>query len=244
MRLELVPTLLGRRPWPLLLIASLLGWTALIGLQHSLLVPEICSVMAASWPNLDSRTMEAVLLVNSPIGLALSWLVMLLAMMPLLLAQPLLHLWVRSLVRRRTRAIGAFLIAYFAVWMAAGPVLLAIAVAVRMATKGSDVLAVALALGLALLWRVCPIRQVCLNRCHVLPRLSPFGLAADRDCLLFGARTGAWCVGACWALMVVPLVVDSLHLVAMLAVMLLMLNERLAPTRPVRWRWRRRSLVR
>jgi predicted metal-binding membrane protein len=124
--------------------------------------------------------------------------------------------------------------------MAAGPVLLAIAIAIRMATKGSDVLAVALALVVALLWRVCPLRQVCLNRCHLLPRLSPFGLAADRDCLRFGARTGAWCVGACWALMVVPLVVDGLHLVAMLVVMLLMLNERLAPTRPVRWRWRRR----
>ena len=243
MRLELVPTLLGRQPWPLLLIASLLGWTALIGLQHSLLVPEICSVMAVSWPNVDGRTIEAVLLVNSPTGLALSWLVMLLAMMPLLLAQPLLHLWVRSLARRRIRAIAAFLFAYFAVWMAAGPVLLAIAVAVRMATKGSDVLAVALALVLAVLWRVCPVRQVCLNRCHVLPRLSPFGVAADRDCLLFGARMGAWCVGACWALMVVPLVVDTLHLAAMLVVMLVMLNERLAPTRPVRWRLRR-SLAR
>jgi len=33
MRLALVPTLLGRQPWPLLLIASLLGWTALVGLQ-------------------------------------------------------------------------------------------------------------------------------------------------------------------------------------------------------------------
>jgi predicted metal-binding membrane protein len=242
-RLELVPTLLGRQPWPLLLVASLVGWTALIGLQHSLLVPEICSVMEASWPNLDARTIDAVLLVNSPLGLAVSWLVMLLAMMPLLLAQPMLHLWVRSLARRRMRAIAAFLIAYFAVWMAAGPILLAIAVAVRMATKGSDVLAVALALVLALLWRVCPLRQVCLNRCHLLPRLSPFGLAADRDCLRFGARTGAWCVGSCWALMVVPLVVDGLHLVAMLGVMLLMLNERLAPTRPVRWRWRR-SLAR
>ncbi|MEA2800833.1 MAG: hypothetical protein QOE49_928 [Rhodospirillaceae bacterium] len=238
MRLALVPTLLGRQPWPLLLIASLLGWTALIGLQHSLLVPEICSAMVASWPNVDSRTIEAVLLVNSPIGLALSWLVMLLAMMPLSLARPILHLWVRSLARRRTRAIAAFLIAYFAVWMAAGPVLLAIAVVVRMAAKGSDVLAIALALVLALLWRLCPIRQICLNRCHGLPRLSPFGLAADRDCLLFGVRTGAWCVGACWPLMVVPLVVDVMHLAAMLAVTLLLLNERLAPTRPVRWRLR------
>jgi predicted metal-binding membrane protein len=238
MRLALVPTLLGRQPWPLLLIASLLGWTALIGLQHSLLVPEICSAMVASWPNVDSRTIEAVLLVNSPIGLALSWLVMLLAMMPLSLARPILHLWVRSLARRRTRAIAAFLIAYFAVWMAAGPVLLAIAVVVRMAAKGSDVLAIALALVLALLWRLCPIRQICLNRCHGLPRLSPFGLAADRDCLLFGLRTGAWCVGACWPLMVVPLVVDVMHLAAMLAVTLLLLNERLAPTRPVRWRLR------
>jgi predicted metal-binding membrane protein len=238
MRLALVPTLLGRQPWPLLLIASLLGWTALVGLQHSLLVPEICSVMVASWPTVDSRTIEAVLLVNSPIGLALSWLVMLLAMMPLSLARPILHLWVRSLARRRTRAIVAFLFAYFAVWMAAGPVLLVIAVAVRMAAKGSDVLAIALALVLALLWRLCPIRQICLNRCHGLPRLSPFGLAANRDCLLFGVRTGAWCVGACWPLMVVPLVVDVMHLAAMLAVTLLLLNERLAPTRPVRWRLR------
>jgi len=241
MRLALVPTLLGRQPWPLLLIASLLGWTALVGLQHSLLVPEICSAMVASWPTVDSRTIEAVLLVNSPIGLALSWLVMLLAMMPLSLARPILHLWVRSLARRRTRAIVAFLFAYFAVWMAAGPVLLVIAVAVRMAAKGSDVLAIALALVLALLWRLCPIRQICLNRCHGLPRLAPFGLAANRDCLIFGVRTGAWCVGACWPLMVVPLVVDVMHLAAMLAVTLLLLNERLAPTRPVRWRLRRRT---
>jgi predicted metal-binding membrane protein len=158
--------------------------------------------------------------------------------MPLSLARPILHLWVRSLARRRTRAIAAFLIAYFAVWMAAGPGFLAIAVVVRMAAKGSDVLAIALALVLALLWRLCPIRQICLNRCHGLPRLSPFGLAADRDCLLFGVRTGAWCVGACWPLMVVPLVVDVMHLAAMLAVTLLLLNERLAPTRPVRWRLR------
>ena len=186
-------------------------------------------------------TIEAVLLVNSPIGLALSWLVMLLAMMPLLLAQPLLHLWVRSLARRRMRAIGRFSVRLFrgldggrdrSCWRSPSPS----AWPRRAATCWPS------------RWPSCspscgasvPVRQVCLNRCHVLPRLSPFGLAADRDCLLFGARTGAWCVGACWALMVVPLVVDDvLHLVAMLVVMLLMLNERLAPTRPVRWRLRR-----
>src|ERR1700694_1901797 len=110
--------------------------------------------------------------------------------MPVSLSRPILHLWARSPPRRRTRPIAAFLIAYFAVWMAAGPVLLAIAVVVRMAAKGSDVLAIALALVLAFLWRLCPIRQICLNRCHGLPRLPPFGLGGRRGCLHARVCTG------------------------------------------------------
>lgn len=229
----LLAAVLSRPPWPMLGLASLSGWLALASSHHARLLPQICSVPAGS--GFDLRTVEDALSINTAAGLVLSWLAMLLAMMPLLLSQPVMHLWRRSLARRRGWAIAAFLAVYSLVWMLAGPVLLALAVMLRMVGQGSEALAITLAGLIALAWRTCPAQQICLNRCHVLPRLSPFSFAADRDCLGFGFRTGMWCVGACWPLMLLPLAADTLHLPLMAVVTLLALKDRVAPTRAPGW---------
>ena len=80
-----------------------------------------------------------------------------------------------------------------------------------------------------------PGRQSCLNRCHRVPRLSAFGIAADIDCLGYGMTTGVWCAGACWALMLVPLTAATMHLPVMAGISVLLIAERMRPARPVRW---------
>lgn len=232
MQLRLLLPGLAESPSPQLLAGSVAGWTGLLCLPHSLPFPVICGGSAGglhAW-----REVELALRLNFAAGVALPWLMMLLATMPPLLCEPLVHLWTRSLARRRRRAVLFFLAGYSAIWAAAGVPLTAAALALRAMLDGPW-LVVGIAAAVALLWQSTPAKQGCLNRCHRRPRLVAFGLAADRDCLRFGLGVGASCVGACWALMLVPLVVAGWHLTAMAAVSALLLAERRAPGRPARW---------
>lgn len=199
----------------LLLLASLSGWLVLVGLDQR-------GVIALCTPS--GRAPDAAMF-------AVSAFAMIVAMMAPLLAQPLAYIWNRSLARRRRRAIALFIAAYVVVWMVAVG-LLQVAAAELAAFAGGWIVAV----GLMLLWHAAPARQNALNRCHGLPNLSAFGWRADGDCLRFGFRTGLWCVGACWAAMLLPMVLATGHLLAMPVVAAFLLVERQLPGRAPRWR--------
>jgi predicted metal-binding membrane protein len=228
---------IARGPWPPLLLVSLAGWFALLAFEHRLGAPGYCGV-SPGWPVWDWRGVGLALRLDSATWLVLPWWLMLVAMMPPLLAQPLTHLWHRSLARRRQRAIGLFVAAYAAVWMLAGPIVVSTAMTLRTLEGAVGLPALALAGAAALLWQVAPAKQSCLNRCHRLPRLSAFGLRADRDCLCYGVVAGLWCVGACWALMLVPLLAEESHAPLMAIIAILLLGERQAPARRAKWRIR------
>jgi predicted metal-binding membrane protein len=221
------PAALRQQPMPLLAVSAA-GWTLLALQDTSYAVPALCLSAGAS----AAAGLIAALTFNPPLWLGLAWLAMLLAMMPPLLAQPLLYLWHRSLRRRRARAIALFVIGYGTVWLAAGIVLTMLAIALDVMSPLSGL---ALALLIALVWQVTPVKQVCLNRCHSQPPLAAFGLRADADALRYGMTHGIWCAGACWALMLVPLMAGRLHLAAMAAVMLFQVVERMRPGRAPRW---------
>jgi predicted metal-binding membrane protein len=91
---------------------------------------------------------------------------------------------------------------------------------------------------LAVVWQCSPLKQRCLNRCHSQAQLAAFGATAYFDALRFGLTHGMWCVGACWALMLLPLLVSAGHGAAMAAVALWLLAERLDTPMPPRWRLR------
>ena len=169
--------------------------------------------------------------------LALGWLLMLAAMTPPLIVAPLRHVRERSFAHRRARAMFLFVIGYGAVWMIAGMGLQAMALAVQLASFDT-LMCLALSASTATLWQVSPAKQWCLNRCHRRPHLAAFGAPADRAVFNFGLSHGAACVGACWALMLLPLFVGQGHVLAMVAVMLFAVAERLENAAPLAWRWR------
>jgi len=169
--------------------------------------------------------------------LVAGWLLMLIAMTPPLIAAPLRHVRERSFAHRRVRAMSLFVVGYWAVWMISGMGLQVIALAVQAAVSDTSK-CLALSAAAATLWQVSPAKQWCLNRCHRRPQLAASGVPADRAAFEFGLSHGAACVGACWALMLLPLFVGQGHFLTMLAVMLFAFAERLESAAPLAWRWR------
>jgi predicted metal-binding membrane protein len=162
---------------------------------------------------------------------------MIVAMMSPLILQPLRHLQERSFTDRRARATILFVIGYGAVWMTAGAALQTLAIVTRLElrTPGLPLLVGALT---ALVWQVSPAKQRCLNGCHRRRPLAAFGMAADRDAVVFGLSHGLWCVGACWALMLLPLLCTNAHLLVMIGSAGFLFAERRERPRPLAWRWR------
>jgi predicted metal-binding membrane protein len=173
---------------------------------------------------------------RTPLADSFNWLLMLSAMMMPLIAAPLRHVRERSFAHRRSRAIFLFVVGYYAVWMIAGMGLQVMALAAQLAASDTLV-CLALSASAATLWQVSPAKQWCLNRCHRRPQLAAFGAPADRAAFGFGLAHGAACVGACWALMLLPLSAGQAHVLTMLAVMVFAFAERLEDAAPLAWRW-------
>lgn len=235
MRLRAVLSLLREPPWPVLLFVTSCGWIALAACRGAMDMSTFCGAASGAWFSESAYALRTGLLFITPAGLAASWLLMLVAMMTPVLAGPLHHLWVRSLARRRRRAIFVFLVAYLAIWMSVAPFLTLATVALRVGSGMLGVPSGLTALAIAVAWQASPWKQACLNRCHWTPRLSPFGLAADRDCLHYGTVNAAWCVGTCWALMLVSVATADAHLIVMALAAAAMIADRLRPARPARW---------
>jgi predicted metal-binding membrane protein len=156
-------------------------------------------------------------------------------MMAPLIGAPIGHVRDRSLARRRRRAAVLFASAYALPWVAAGVVLLTVA---RWIVASGSPVAWALALITVALFQASPQKQRCLNRRHGHPALAAFGARADLDVLRFGLAHAAWCIGSCFALMLLPMLVTRSHLVVMAAVTLWLAGERLERPAQPRWRWR------
>ncbi len=222
MRIRTYLAVLAEPPMTELFIISYFAWTALLLGGHQM--------HGSVQPAVDQTGIHAIL------QSGWSWFLMLVAMMTPMLADAFRHLWVRSLPRRRWRAIAAFALAYTTIWMLAGAVLTAFADQLKTLPNGGWPAAPAIALLAAVIWQATPWKQVSLNHCHLRPRLSAFGLAADRDSFRFGVVKGFWCAGSCWAFMLLPLVFGQAELLVMLVVSLILISEQYQPARRVGWR--------
>jgi len=153
------------------------------------------------------------------------WFVMALAMMLPLMVMPARAAAFGSLWRRRHCAVGVFLVAYLAVWTAAGAATLALVEFLRCAhvpqhgwVAGAGFLATAA-------YYLTPLKRRLAVACHRTRPLAPVGWPAHRDCLLFGLDHGVPCVQNCWLLMFVAML-SPWGAAMMIVATLLLLYER------------------
>lgn len=145
-----------------------------------------------------------------------AWTVMMAAMM-LPSAAPLIMLYRRGASARDTTLLGA---GYLAVWAAAGvPAWFAFE---RMPMSLSPV-----ALAVAGLFQLTPLKESCLRKCR-----TPADFLMQRwgrGPLRLGVDHGIWCLGCCWALMAVLVVVGMMGLAWVAGLTILVALEKLAP---------------
>jgi predicted metal-binding membrane protein len=214
--------------WPLL-AASGGGWVLMLVLISGQPDMQLCTVHDAGHI-IDGRLdYQAVLFSAAMLG----------GMMAPLLAQNVTWVSRLSFASRRWRAIALFLVGYACVWMIALSALWVLSNALR-AVLGSEIAALLAVLGLCLIWQGSPVKPAVLRLCHRTPVLPAFGLRADIASFGYGLTSAGWCVGACWAMMSLPLVGQSAHVWLMAAVSPVMLHERYA--RPPSIRLRRRLI--
>lgn len=202
--------------------------TAYAGLAGLFLVP----VAAAAWW----------LTVTAPMPVALpsflfGWSVMMTAMMlPALV--PVVALYGRAARRRTVAPMPVFLAGYLAVWTAMGLPAYVAWRQLQPAIMDGQAWTGRLAGGALLLaagYQVTPWKQACLRGCR--SPLTAFtalrgSLADPRIALRVGARNGLWCLGCCWALMVVLVVVGVMQPWWMVAVATVVFAEKALPWGP------------
>ncbi|MCE7066666.1 DUF2182 domain-containing protein [Dyadobacter sp. CY326] len=210
---------------------SIFAWVLLLINPGHIMSMEHCHV-SDSGPSVSSLHM---LLEMNPIASQLTgWGLMVVAMMFPKLIIPIQHIYARSLRRTRFSASLLFAFGYMAVWMAVGLLMIGVIMGLHLLMPGSYLPVTGLAV-IAIIWQFSPVKQRCLNRGHNHLILATFGWAVYRDALLFGVIHGIWCVGAGWALMLLPMLLPSGHTFAMLVVTFIMLSEHLEHPKVPRW---------
>ena len=210
-------------PWTALLLLAVLAW--------------MVTVRQASGMGIAAGTMNTQL----PLFLAM-WVTMMAAMMFPSVA-PTAILWARSITRRSTGAVRAwritsFLSGYLIAWAGYGVVAF---VALRGAQHLVDLSPqAAMIVGSAVfavagVYQLTPLKDVCLRHCRSpLAQLMHYGSfkGMGRD-LRVGVHHGAYCVGCCWAFMLVLVAVGVMNIAAMAAFAAIIFLEKLSRHGPI-----------
>jgi predicted metal-binding membrane protein len=161
------------------------------------------------------------------------WTLMMAAMM-LPSVAPLASLYARSVSGGRTARLSALVLGYLVVWAAAGVPAYGLAWLTSWLDSHHETAAHGLAIAI---FAACGAYQLtgakdwCLAHCR-----SPFGLLlrygsfrGRMQDLRVGAHHGAYCLGCCWALMLVLIAVGVMNIVAMVALAAVILLEKVTP---------------
>ena len=163
-----------------------------------------------------------------------SWIVMMAAMM-LPAVAPVVALYATAARRRLVAALPVFVAGYLAVWALSAVPAYAVARAVNDPLMQGRTWVARLA-GATLLaaaaYQLTPLKAVCLRHCRsplsfFLARRS--SLRSGRAAIAAGAGHGVYCLGCCWALMAVLVVLGGMQLAWALALAIVITLEKQAP---------------
>ena len=167
----------------------------------------------------------------------LAWQVMIAAMM-LPSSLPLVRLYSRATERapRRRRSMAAFIGGYAVMWSAFGLAAFLLDASIHAAVSSSSWLEHhdwwigGSVLALAGAFQFSSLKDACLDKCrHPAQFLTRYYERGPAGGFKLGARHGAFCVGCCWALMLVMFAAGVASLIWMALLTALMVHEKTRP---------------
>jgi predicted metal-binding membrane protein len=194
----------------------------------------LLALAAAAWYlTVASFGPMAMMELSVPIYMA-TWLTMMVAMMFPAVA-PVVVTFARVASARHDAAysVPAFVAGYLAIWTAAGLIPLALYLSSRGMVAGMSAgppgaIAIGAVLLIAGVYQFTPWKATCLRACR-----SAIGVVMNHDfrtgalgAFRAGASHGAYCLGCCWALMAVLIVVGLMSLPVMAALTVLFVAEK------------------
>jgi predicted metal-binding membrane protein len=210
-------------------VIAVLAWVAIV--QRWLPMAGSGMGMRMSAPGAP----EAMALANGPTGLLLyllMWGVMMVAMMyPS--SVPLFQLYYRTLdgvtAAGKAARVGAFMGTYALVWTLVGVVPLAVNAAVPIASLAGDratLLFGGTLVGLSV-YQLSPYKRQCLKHCRTpLGFLMEYHRPGVRGAARMSFRFSVFCVGCCWALFALMVVVGSMNVLWMAGLTVVLSLER------------------
>ena len=171
------------------------------------------------------------------LGFLAAWQVMVAAMM-LPSSLPLVRMFAAASARApgSARAMAAFLGGYVLVWTGFGALAFVGDLGLHAAVNASSFLAdrewaiAGSVLALAGLFQFTPLKDACLDKCrHPASFMVRHYRRGTRGAFELGARHGLFCVGCCWALMLVMFAVGATNLILMALLTGLMVHEKTRP---------------
>lgn len=213
-------------------MASILTYMVLLALTGAAWAHVVWTAMTD-----DMAGMDMVMTPTLVDGLAfvVAWGVMMAAMM-LPSALPMITLYAATqrgepgAVRVPGAPVATFTLVYLAVWAATGVPMYGASVALSRLAPEARAYGVAVVLVVAGVFQLSSLKQVCLRHCR-----SPFGFllgrwrAGWRGSLSLGWAHAVYCLGCCWALMVVLVAAGAMGLAWVLLVAALVATEKVVP---------------
>ena len=224
----------GLRRIPIVAIVTygiaLLAWTAII--QRWLPMPDMVPGLRMS----DPGAPEAMALSNGPVGVGLylfMWGVMMVAMMyPS--SVPLFRMYYNTFNEATTTEtaarVGAFMGTYALVWAATGVIPLAVNAVVPIAAIANQHGAFLFGGTLLILsvYQLSSYKNRCLKYCRTpLGFLMEYHKPGIRGAAEMSFRFSVFCVGCCWALFAVMVVVGSMNILWMAGITIVLSLERI-----------------
>jgi predicted metal-binding membrane protein len=186
----------------------------------------------------DPGVPEAMALSNGLQGVVLyllMWGVMMVAMMyPS--SVPLFRLYTKTLAgttkRAKTARVAAFMGTYALIWTLAGSIALLVnaIVPIHAIARTNGTLLFGGTLMLLAVYQLSPYKHRCLQYCRTpLGFLMEYHEPGVRGAAKMSARFSMFCVGCCWALFAVMIVIGSMNILWMAAITVVLSLERMVP---------------
>lgn len=220
-RLKVWKSILFRCPNFFLVSIALVCWGVLLSMPHSYMpnMPSSHDMLGMSHqasPSFDSF---------------IYWSVMVFCMMLPTLSTPLMYVWNKAFTPYQLVNCLSFVLIYTLTWSLFGQATLLMIGHLQQYIEMNLIFDVVIFIGLV--WQASPYKQYANIARHRMQAINPF--SSIRSCAKFGFVHAIWCIGSCWAIMLLPMLTPY-HVAMMIVATGMIFYEYSKPYQRPRWR--------